>query len=100
MRPHVRRSIVTNMFNALQAKRVDVFAVMRASDVDPKVQRFFDHARVDATRSALEEALTSLSPRAIQIDVGNSSEVVYNLTYNPDCRMQGFIGVIPPISAM
>lgn len=92
VRPHITRAFSSNLIDALQARTVDVFAVMRATDVDAKRQASYDHERLDASPQALAMALAAVKPRAVSLDRGNPNETAYGVPYNADCTVSGFMG--------
>jgi hypothetical protein len=92
VRSHVYRSVATNLMGGLQASKTDVFIVTRLDDVEPKGQVGYNHERIDASKEALLEALTPLAPRAVLLDTGNASAVVYGVPHNSECVVAGFMG--------
>mmetsp|Transcript_35290 Transcript_35290/g.92615 ORF Transcript_35290/g.92615 Transcript_35290/m.92615 type:complete len:342 (-) Transcript_35290:321-1346(-) len=88
VRPHVVKAFRTNLLAALQASKIDVFAVMRLDDVNPKEQAWYNHVKLDVDQADLVSALSQIGPSAAVIDTGNSSESVYGVSYNPRCSIK------------
>ena len=91
-RPHVHRSIATNLISGLDA-HVDVFAILRLADVSPKGSlEEREHSRVDASRADLKKALAALGTALRSVVLDNSSSSVYGVKHNPKCELRGFMG--------